>query len=137
MGDLATIERFEDLEAWMKARELAREIYKITGKNGFSKDYDLQKQIRRAAISIMSNIAEGFERQGDKEFQHFLSIAKGSAGEVRAQLYVAFDACLINEDQFKKLFMLVERVSRMIYGLIIYLHKSKSKVESYRSKVED
>jgi four helix bundle protein len=122
--DLATIERFEDLEVWVKARELTKEIYEITRKNEFARDYGLRDQIRRAAISVMSNIAEGFERRGDKEFQHFLSIAKGSAGELRAQLYVALDACLINEEQFKKLIILAEDVSRMIYGLIIYLHKS-------------
>jgi four helix bundle protein len=121
---LVRIKRFEDLDAWIKARELTKVIYEITGKNEFAKDYGLRDQIRRAAISVMSNIAEGFERRGDKEFQHFLSIAKGSAGEVRSQLYVALDACLISEDQFKEILILAEDVSRMIYGLITYLQKS-------------
>jgi len=124
---LATIERFEDLEAWIKARELTRAIYEITGKNDFARDYALRDQIRRAVVSVMSNIAEGFERQGDKEFQHFLSIAKGSAGEIRSQLYIALDICLINEEQFKKLLALTEEVSRIINGLITYLHKSSKK----------
>lgn len=123
MITLAKVKRFEDLEVWMKARDLTRTIYEITGRNEFAKDYGLRNQIRRAAVSVISNIAEGFERQGDKEFQHFLSIAKGSAGEVRAQLYVALDANLINEEQFKKLLILIEEVSRMIYGLITYLQK--------------
>lgn len=108
----------------MKARELTRAIYEITGKNEFARDYGLRDQIRRAAVSVMSNIAEGFERRGDREFKHFLSIAKGSAGEVRSQLYVALDVCLINEEQFKKLLILTEGVSRMIYGLITHLNKS-------------
>lgn len=133
---MATIERFEELEAWMKARELTRMIYDITGKNEFSRDYSLKDQIRRASISVMSNIAEGFERRGDKQFQYFLSIAKGSAGEVRAQLYIALDARLIDEEQFNKLLIMAERVSRMISGLITYLHESKLKVKGRRSKVE-
>lgn len=121
---MATIERFEDLKAWMRARELTREIYEISGRNEFARDYALRDQIRRAAVSTMSNIAEGFERRGDKEFQHFLSIAKGSAGEVRAQLYIALDVRLIDEAQFGKLCSLAEEVSRMISGLIKYLRKS-------------
>lgn len=123
---MAKIERFEDLEVWKKARELTKEIYEITEKNGFGKDYGLRDQIRRAAVSIMSNIAEGFERRGDREFQYFLSIAKGSAGEVRSQLYVALDACLINEDHFNKLIILVQEISRKVYGLNNYLQKSRS-----------
>ena len=86
------IKTFEDLEAWQKARELTREIYVFSKKGSFAKDYGLRDQIRRACVSIMSNIAEGFERNGDKEFFQFVSVAKGSSGEVRAQLYVALDA---------------------------------------------
>ena len=86
---MATIEKFEDIEAWQKARELTREVYAASNTWLFAKDYGLRDQIRRAAVSIMSNIAEGFERGGDKEFGQFIAQAKGSSAEVRAQLYVA------------------------------------------------
>ena len=85
---MAVIEKFEDIEAWQEARKLTHEIYKLTSSGNFSKDFALKDQVRRAVISVMSNIAEGFERRGDKEFHHFLSIAKASAGELRSQLYV-------------------------------------------------
>ncbi len=83
------IKKFEELESWKKARELTNTIYQATGTGRFTRDFGLKDQIRRASISILSNIAEGFERGGDKEFFQFLAIAKGSCGEVRAQLYVA------------------------------------------------
>src|SRR2546430_11370128 len=86
------IEKFEDFIAWQKARKLTRQIYKATNLPAFSRDFGLKDQIRRAAVSIMSNIAEGFERGRPSEFHQFLSIAKGSCAEVRSQLYVAFDA---------------------------------------------
>jgi four helix bundle protein len=123
---LATVERFEDLEVWIKARELTKLIYEITGKDDFAKDFGLRDQIRRAAASVMSNIAEGFERSGDKEFLRYLSIAKGSAGEVRSQLYVAFDNGFIDDSLCKKLIFLAEEISRMIFGLMSYLQTSKN-----------
>ncbi len=83
--------RFEDLLVWQRARELTRVIYELTQGGAFARDFGLRDQIRRAAVSVMSNIAEGFERGSDTEFGHFLSIAKGSCGEVRCQLYVASD----------------------------------------------
>lgn len=82
---MSSIERFEDIEAWQKARELTRSIYAMTSHGAFSKDFALRDQIRRASVSGMSNIAEGFERGGDKEFKNFLSIAKASVGEVKSQ----------------------------------------------------
>lgn len=88
---MATIEKFEDIEAWKKARELTRDVYTASKQAAFAKDFGLKDQIRRAAVSIMSNIAEGFERGGDKEFAQFIALAKGSSAEVRAQLYVALD----------------------------------------------
>lgn len=88
---MATFQRFEDIVVWQKSRELTREIYRISKQGPFSKDFGLQDQIRRASMSIMSNIAEGFERSGSGEFMQFLAIAKGSTGEVKSQLYVAID----------------------------------------------
>jgi four helix bundle protein len=88
---VGTIKQFEDLEAWKKARELGNAIYKVTSDGSFSRDFVLRDQIRRAVVSISSNIAEGFERSGDGEFNRFLAIAKGSCGELRSQLYLAFD----------------------------------------------
>ena len=83
---MAKISRFEDIEAWKKARELTKKIYEITTQGNLARDYALKDQLRRAAISIMANIAEGFEREGNKEFKQFLSMAKGSVGEVKAQI---------------------------------------------------
>ena len=85
------IKKFEDLESWKKARQLTNKIYEATAEGSFTRDFGLKDQIRRASISILSNIAEGFERGGDKEFLQFLAVAKGSCGEVRAQLYIAVD----------------------------------------------
>ena len=124
---MASIERFEDIEAWQKARELTREIYRITNQGVFVKDFGFRDQIRRAAVSIMSNIAEGFGRGGNKEFIQFLSTAKGSASEVEAQLYVALDAEYITEDQFQQLYGLAQSSGKMIGGFIRYLQKSEHK----------
>lgn len=116
---------FEEILSWQKARELNTEIYRITNNsNSFSKDYGLRDQIRRASISITSNIAEGFERQTTKEFIRFLYIAKASAGEVRSQLYVAFDINYITKEEFKDLKMKVNEVSKLISGLLKYLHST-------------
>lgn len=100
---MATIERFEDIEAWQKAGEVTRAIYAASNRGDFARDFGLRDQIRRAAVSVMSNIAEGFERRGDVEFKPFLSIAKGSAGEVRSQLYVALDAGFPAPQEFEDL----------------------------------
>src|SRR6266567_7748197 len=97
------IEKFEDFIAWQKARKLTRQIYKATNLPAFSRDFGLKDQIRRAAVSIMSNIAEGFERGRPSEFHQFLSIAKGSCAELRSQLYVALDVCYIASDHFQQL----------------------------------
>jgi four helix bundle protein len=100
---VAKIERFEDIEGWKCAREITRLVYQISSERAFSKDFALVNQIRRAAISIMSNIAEGFERNGDKEFVQFLTVSMGFCGEVRAQLYVALDQRYVEEDKFTEI----------------------------------
>jgi four helix bundle protein len=110
------MDRFEDSEAWQRARELAREIYKVTASGNFARDFALRDQIRRAAVSIMSNIAEGFERNGLKEFIYFLGIAKGSAGEVRAQLYIALDAGFLDQESFNRISTLAQSTSQLIAG---------------------
>src|SRR6516164_4224409 len=97
------IERFEDIVAWQKARALTREIYAVARVGAFARDYGLRDQIQRASVSVMSNIAEGYERGGDKEFLQFLSLSKGSCGEVRSQLYVALDQNYVSRGTFDAL----------------------------------
>jgi four helix bundle protein len=97
---MATIKSFEEIEAWRLARRLCADIYKLTLEGSFAKDFELRNQINRSSGSIMNNIAEGFERGGNNEFIHFLSIAKGFCGEVRSQLYRAFDRKYINDNEF-------------------------------------
>lgn len=119
-----TIERFEDLVAWQKARALTTKIYAATRIGQFAKDFGLTDQIRRAAVSIGSNIAEGFERGNNKEFVTFLGVAKGSAGEVRSQLYTAYDVGYLSDDEITELVGLSKDVSKLINGLILSLRKS-------------
>lgn len=116
--------QFEDIKAWQTARVLAKSIYTVTANERFKRDFGLTDQIRRAAISILSNIAEGFERETDKEFIRFLYIAKGSAGEVRSQLYIARDLHFITEREFNQLFDHCLKISSMIYNLIKYLKRT-------------
>lgn len=111
------IECFEDLIAWQKARELTKQIYTVTQHDEFSKDFGLKDQIRRSSVSVMSNLAEGFERGGRVEFHRFIVIAKGSCAEVRSQLFVALDAGYIDEDEFKKVYAAANEISRIIGGL--------------------
>ena len=119
-----TIERFEDLVAWQKARVLTSKIYAATKIGQFAKDFGLIDQIRRAAVSIGSNIAEGFERGNNREFITFLGVAKGSAGEVRSQLYTAYDVGYLSDDQITELVGLSKDVSKLINWLILSLRKS-------------
>ncbi len=118
---MGTINSFEDILAWQKARELNKEIYQITKLSNFQKDVDLKRQIRRASVSISSNIAEGFDRNTDKEFIHFLYIAKGSASEVKSQLYLAFDLDYLDKDSFTTLANSTIEISKLIAGFIKYL----------------
>jgi len=120
------ISRFEDLIAWQKARALTKNIYLLTATERFSRDFGLRDQIQRAAVSIMSNIAEGFERASKAEFHQFLVIAKGSCAEVRSQLYVALDTGYITSDQFEKARAQAEEVGRIIGGLRASLRTVRS-----------
>ncbi|MDQ3181439.1 MAG: four helix bundle protein [Acidobacteriota bacterium] len=122
---MARIEKFEDIQAWKLAREVTKQIYEISSNDKFSRDFALVNQIRRASISILSNIAEGFERSGNKEFLQFLAIAKGSCGEVRAQLYVAFDQKYINETKFKETMDKLLEINRLIAGFMKYLQQTE------------
>ena len=121
---MATIRRFEEIEAWKKGRELRKAIYRHSKRGEFAKDFALKDQIRRAAISVASNIAEGFERGGNKEFIQFLSYAKGSCGEVRDQLYVALDESYVSEAEFNALQETCLEVGRLIAGFMDYLTQS-------------
>ena len=118
---MTRIEHFEEIQAWQKARELVKSTYQITNKENFAKDYSLKDQIRRASISVMTNIAEGFSRQTDREFIQFLYIAKGSASEVQSQLYVALDLEYISQATFKELYELSEETIRLVSGFVRYL----------------
>jgi len=120
------IERFEDLEVWQLARSLVKSVYKFTQKGNFSRDSGVKGQVQRSAVSIMSNIAEGFERKSKKEFIHFLYTAKGSCGELRSQLYIALDLNYLNQEEFQGLYQLSEKISKSLAGFIKYL---KSRLE--------
>ncbi|PKM45887.1 MAG: four helix bundle protein [Gammaproteobacteria bacterium HGW-Gammaproteobacteria-1] len=128
---MAQIERFEQLEVWKLAREMAQYIYALTECRKIAQDYALRDQMRRAAISVLSNIAEGFERGGNKEFVQFLYIAKGSAGELRAQTYVAQDMKYWSSQECQELRVRLERISRLLSGLICYLRGSGMKGERF------
>jgi len=118
---MSGIKRFEEINAWKKARDLVKAVYEATSESAFSKDYALKDQIRRSAISTVSNIAEGFERDGNKEFVNYLSVAKSSSGEVRTQLYIARDLGYLSNDKFDDLMNLSEETSRLISGFMKYL----------------
>jgi four helix bundle protein len=126
------IRHFEDIEAWQLSRELVKEVYRVSREGTFAHDYGLKDQIERASVSIMSNIAEGFERGGNKEFVNFLTIAKGSCGEVRSQLYVALDQCYIDKSQFDTLIQIATRVSVMLQAFIAILRNSDLKGPRYK-----
>lgn len=129
-----TIKNFEDLEIWKLARELTNEVYRVSGHGTFAKDSVLRDQIRRSAVSVMSNIAEGFERGGNPEFVQFLCIAKGSCGEVRCQLYIALDQHYTEQHTGESLISSFRKLSVMINKLIAYLKSSKFKGVRYKAQ---
>ena len=134
---MAAIEKFEDIAAWQGARVLVRTVYQTTGQGAFARDYGLRDQIRRAAVSIMSNIAEGFERGSKREFCHFLYIAKASAGEVRSLLYVAGDLEYIDEATYQTLMEQAAKLSRQIAAFIKYLDSDIQRTSGRRLAVHD
>jgi four helix bundle protein len=121
---MGTITRFEDIVAWQKARQLTKAIYEATSRGEFSRDFGLREQIRKAGVSSMSNIAESFEREGNKEFVQFLTVSKGSTAEVKSQLYVALDARFITQPEFTGLYQIADDTSRVIGGFMRYLQTS-------------
>jgi four helix bundle protein len=125
------VKHFEDLEIWKEARRLTKEIYRITSGQKFLKEFSLRGQIQSAAVSVMSNIAEGFERVGNQEFCQFLYVAKGSCGEVRSQLYVAVDQKYISTRELEELLNSLKRLSSMIGSLINHLKGSGMKRAKY------
>jgi len=129
---MAKIKKFEDIESWKRARKLANQIYRVSSTGKFDRDFGPKDQMRRASVSILSNIAEGFERGGDNEFLQFLAVAKGSCGEARAQFYVALDQGYFSLDQFKILSSEATEVSQLISGFIRYLRESSLRGNKYR-----
>jgi four helix bundle protein len=125
---------FEEFPVWQKARELVKYVYDLTKKEPFSRDFSLVDQIRRASTSVMFNTAEGFERGSNTEFIQFLYIAKGSAGEARAQFYVALDQDYITNEEFRKGCLLCKDVSGQLSGLIDYLKGSRLKGEKFKKE---
>ena len=134
---MATFKKFEEIECWKRARQLTRRVYAVTNEPAFSKDYGLKDQIRRASVSVMSNIAEGYDRSGTAEFVHFLATAKGSAAEVKCQLYVAVDQGYIQDDRFDELSALATETGSMVAGLMRYLRTSGYKGTKFKATAQE
>jgi four helix bundle protein len=131
---MASFERFEDLDIWKLSKDVANQVYDVTSTGKFSQDYVLRDQVKRAVVSIFSNIAEGFERNGNKEFLQFLSIAKASCGEVRAQLIFANNRDYISSEQYEALVKNLVSLSSQIGGFIKYLKQSDLKGMKFNPK---
>jgi len=129
---MSAFKKFEDMVVWKKSMILTRLIYQTTNQPSFLKDYNLVSQIRKSAVSIASNIAEGFERDGNKEFINFLYIAKGSCGELRCQLYIAKDQHYLQADSFQEMYNLATEISVSLNKLIKYLQESDYKGNKYK-----
>ena len=131
---MASFRTFEEIDAWRKARELTRRAYEATADGAFARDYALRDQLRRACISVMSNVAEGHGRGGTREFLQFLSMALGSANEVSSQLYAALDEGYIDESQFRDLSQSAQETSRLIGGLARYLRSTERRGCKFNTK---
>jgi four helix bundle protein len=134
---MSTIREFEQIEAWVKSRLIVNQVYEITRTKFFCTDYSLKDQMKRAAVSIMSNIAEGFERDNNKEFIYFLSISKGSCGEVRSLAYVAPDQNYIDIKLFVELSKCLQELAKLISGLINYLKSSEIRGLRYKPETRN
>jgi four helix bundle protein len=130
---MATFTRFEDIEGWKKARQLTREVYRLSNGGAMSRDFGLRDQMRRASVSVMANIAEGFGRGGNKEFISFLSIARGSCAEVKSHAFVALDAGLLNEADARQIQDLASESEALVSGLIKYLAASDARGRKFAS----
>ena len=129
---MATITQFEDLEIWQEARKLAKEVFILSKETDLKTDFRFKEQIKASSGSVMDNIAEGFERDGNLEFRQFLSVAKGSAGETRSQIYRLYDCEYISEEQFKDLKNKYENLSGKIKNFITYLNKKDFKGNKFQ-----
>jgi four helix bundle protein len=118
---MTAFKSFEEIVSWQKARVLCKEIYILSSNDKFAKDFGLRDEIRRSAVSIMANIAEGYERKSDGDFKRFLNISKGSLAEVKSHLYIALDLEYISDDKFKKLASDIDEINKTLYRLINYL----------------
>lgn len=134
---MATITKFEDLRIWQEARRICQMILIYTQKPEFSKDFSLKDQIRRSSGSCMDNIAEGFAREGNKEFKNFLSIAKGSIEETRSQLYRAMDSGYISNSEFENSNLACDKLSRQINSFMKYLKTSNYKGNKFSEPFEN
>ena len=132
---MATFKRFEDIEAWQIAREITKEIYRLSGIGQFAKDFELKGQSRASSGSMMDNIAEGFDRGGKHEFVQFLTIGKGSAGELKSQLYRSLDNKYISQTDFDNLYEKTDKYCKMIAGLISYLNQSEIKGHKFKDRI--
>lgn len=131
---MATINKFEDLDIWQKARNYSLEIFRVTLGSEFARDFKFRDQIRSAAGSVMDNIAEGFERSSRLEFIQFLGISKGSCGEVKSQLYRALDQEYIDKQKFDECYKCYDELAANIAGFIIYLNKSEFKGQKFKDR---
>lgn len=118
---MATFKRFEDIQAWQKARILSKKIYLASGSGAFGKDFDLRSQIRRSAVSIMANIAEGQGRRTDKDFANFLNMSLGSIAETKSHVYLALDLGYIAQDEFKDSYEGLDEIGKMVFALNSHL----------------
>jgi len=130
---MATFTRFEDIEGWKKARQLTQEVYRLSNEGKMARDFGLRDQMRRAAVSVMANIAEGFGRGGNKEFISFLSVARGSCAEVKSHAYVALDPGLLGEADVSRIQELAAETEALVSGLMKYLAASDARGRKFAS----
>ena len=131
---MTRINSFEEMPVWQASRRLVKDIYKITDRPPLNRDFGLKDQFRRSSVSVMANIAEGFERNGNKEFIQYLSNAKASVGELRSHLYIAYDLGVIERDEHNQVSDQVLSISRQLSGLMKYLSKSSAQGNKYKDR---